>query len=148
MFDSVSGGWSAWSTWASCSHATYNDTTDECLCSTRRCDNPSPSHGGDSCSGPAIKVANCTVHGAWSSWSAWSACSQSCGVAVKTRRRTCGNPAPAFGGRVCVGMDRHEMYCHSNPPCPGERFAMLFKLSVQLIVTSSFVSVNIARTDM
>ncbi|KAG8249732.1 Semaphorin-5A [Homalodisca vitripennis] len=115
----ISGGWSAWSAWAQCSHATYNDSTDECLCSTRRCDNPAPTHGGDSCVGPSIRVANCTVHGAWSSWSAWSACSQSCGVAVKTRRRTCGNPAPAFGGRVCVGSDRYEMYCHSNPPCPA-----------------------------
>jgi hypothetical protein len=39
---------------------------------------------------------------------------------VKTQRRTCGNPAPAHGGRVCVGQDRNEIYCTSNPPCPGE----------------------------
>lgn len=64
-------------------------------------------------------MTNCTVHGQWSGWSDWSACTQSCGSAVKVRKRTCGNPAPAFGGRVCVGRDTDEMFCHSNPPCPG-----------------------------
>jgi chondroitin sulfate proteoglycan 4 len=39
-------------------------------------------------------------------------------LAVKTRRRSCGNPEPAFGGRLCVGPDRDEIYCPSNPPCP------------------------------
>lgn len=42
----------------------------------------------------------------------------SCGMAVKTRRRSCGNPKPAFGGRVCVGPDRAELYCSHLPPCP------------------------------
>lgn len=115
----VNGGWSAWSPWSPCIHSSSTDSTDECQCSSRKCDNPPPMHGGAQCQGMSIRVTNCTVHGSWSSWSAWSACSQTCGMAVKTRRRTCGNPAPAFGGRVCVGQDRHEMYCHSNPPCPA-----------------------------
>lgn len=54
----------------------------------------------------------------WTEWSHWSACSQTCGIAVKTRRRTCGNPKPANGGRVCVGPDRAEIYCTNLPPCP------------------------------
>ncbi|KAL1461636.1 hypothetical protein WDU94_013512 [Cyamophila willieti] len=70
------------------------------------------------CHGINIQVTNCTVHGGWTAWSPWSACSQPCGVAIKTRKRTCGNPAPAHGGRVCVGPDTQELLCHSNPPCP------------------------------
>lgn len=112
----VDGGWSAWSAWAPCE---MSDSGDSCLCATRTCDNPAPSRGGSPCAGSSTRVANCTVHGGWTPWSSWSACSQSCGMAVKTRRRACGNPAPQHGGRVCVGQDRHEMYCHSNPPCPA-----------------------------
>ncbi|KAL1122703.1 hypothetical protein AAG570_003030, partial [Ranatra chinensis] len=120
----VDGGWSAWSAWSQCQHTsttggtTSSDGLDGCLCSTRSCNNPTPEHGGRDCSGITIRVTNCTVHGSWSSWSSWSACSQTCNMAVKTRRRTCGNPAPQFGGRVCVGQDRQEAYCHNNPPCP------------------------------
>lgn len=66
------------------------------------------------------QVSNCTVHGGWTSWSAWSQCSATCGVAVKSRRRSCTNPAPQHGGRVCVGVDHNEIYCHLLPPCPGK----------------------------
>lgn len=51
-------------------------------------------------------------------WSAYGPCSQTCGVAIKSRRRTCGNPQPKFGGRVCIGSDRQEIYCNNLPPCP------------------------------
>lgn len=91
--------------------------------------------------GITTMVTNCTVHGKWTEWSSWSACSQTCGTAVKSRRRTCGNPAPAHGGnisssecflmfvvliwhdfhelgRTCVGPDRQELYCTNLPPCP------------------------------
>ncbi|EDW35221.1 GL15685 [Drosophila persimilis] len=56
--------------------------------------------------------------GGWTEWSAWSQCSQTCGIAVKIRRRTCGNPRPAHGGRTCVGSEQSEMYCRHLPPCP------------------------------
>ncbi|XP_066996940.2 semaphorin 5c [Anabrus simplex] len=116
----VDGGWSSWSSWFPCSHMNEPESADdECRCSSRQCNNPSPQNGGAPCNGISMRVTNCTVHGGWTAWSAWSACSQTCGVAVKTRRRTCGNPAPAHGGRVCVGQDRSEIYCTSNPPCPA-----------------------------
>lgn len=38
---------------------------------------------------------------------------------MKTRRRTCTNPAPAFGGRVCVGHDHDDIMCIDLPPCPA-----------------------------
>nr|CAH7768425.1 unnamed protein product [Callosobruchus chinensis] len=118
----IDGGWSTWSDWSSCHHKTSpnSDSFDQCLCQTRQCNNPPPSNGGKPCSGPSIAVSNCTVHGGWSDWSVWSACSATCGTAVKIRLRTCTNPAPAFGGRVCVGQDRLEAYCTEHPPCPAE----------------------------
>ncbi|XP_073996502.1 semaphorin 5c isoform X4 [Rhodnius prolixus] len=121
---SLDGGWSAWSSWTACKQATSigytSEPPDMCLCSHRTCDNPAPAHGGAPCTGLTTRVTNCTLHGGWTAWSSWSACSQTCGVAVKTRRRTCGAPAPQHGGRVCVGQDRVEMYCHQNPPCPPD----------------------------
>lgn len=60
--------------------------------------------------------------GQFTEWSSWSSCSQSCGLAVKSRRRVCGNPAPAFGGKMCIGPEKDEIYCTSNPPCPGNYF--------------------------
>lgn len=117
----VDGGWSAWGEWFTCEKSedgSMNGNADSCLCRARNCNNPSPRNGGQKCSGPTISVTNCTVHGGWSDWSPWSGCSQSCGIAIKTRRRTCGNPKPAHGGRVCVGTDRTEMYCPNLPPCP------------------------------
>lgn len=131
----VDGGWSGWSAWTPCplvpsgpgsglvlghGHGLGLDSDSSCLCRQRTCANPAPSGGGLPCRGPDMEATNCTVHGGWTAWSAWSACSQTCGLAVKTRRRTCGNPAPAHGGRVCVGEDRSEIYCTSNPPCPAK----------------------------
>ncbi|XP_059051701.1 semaphorin-5A [Achroia grisella] len=121
----VDGGWSSWSNWEECmqdgtSQSVYGDDkpADMCLCRTRRCDNPKPAHGGQSCKGVSISVTNCTVHGGWSAWSAWSECSGTCGIAVKSRRRACSSPAPRHHGRVCVGLDTEHAYCTSLPPCP------------------------------
>ncbi|XP_037905898.1 semaphorin-5B [Hermetia illucens] len=120
----VDGGWSAWSDWFKCAQNTEQDidnlsgNVDMCLCRRRTCNNPTPKNGGEPCKGIDILVSNCTVNGGWTEWSAWSSCSQTCGMAVKTRRRTCGNPKPAHGGRTCVGVDRQELYCPLLPPCP------------------------------
>ncbi|KAL0132032.1 hypothetical protein PUN28_000065 [Cardiocondyla obscurior] len=135
LTDPVDGGWSAWSSWSPCQHDAgemssghghvhshshnEHEKIDTCQCQTRECNNPPPQHGGESCTGTHVRVTNCTVHGGWTAWSAWSACSQTCGFAMKTRRRTCTNPAPAFGGRVCVGHDHDDIMCIDLPPCPA-----------------------------
>lgn len=121
----VDGSWSSWSPWTKCAQNNgqssadeQNSNTDYCQCRTRTCDNPAPKNGGTGCTGLTIEVNNCTVHGGWTEWSAYSPCSQTCGIAVKTRKRTCSNPKPAFGGRVCVGPDRSDIYCTLSP-CPA-----------------------------
>jgi len=121
----VDGGWSDWSEWTSCAHVGDGAQGDRCSCRQRRCDQPAPQHGGQNCLGHNHEVTNCTRHGQWTEWSAWSACSQTCGWAVKTRRRSCGNPEPAFGGRLCVGPDRDEIFCSTNPPCPVNTVAAI-----------------------
>ncbi|XP_032574245.1 semaphorin-5A [Drosophila sechellia] len=112
----IDGGWSTWSPWAVCQQHEQPDSN--CQCRQRSCNNPQPQHGGATCEGISTQVTNCTQHGGWTEWSAWSPCSQTCGIAVKIRRRTCGNPRPAFGGRTCVGSEQSEMYCRHLPPCP------------------------------
>ncbi|GJQ69974.1 Sema-5c [Trypoxylus dichotomus] len=116
----IDGGWSSWSEWSPCIHRNgqNSDSHDNCICQMRHCNNPAPKNEGKLCVGPSIAVSNCTVHGGWTAWSAWSECSATCGVAVKTRTRTCTNPSPVYGGRVCVGQDRSEVLCTKNPPCP------------------------------
>ncbi|XP_076067589.1 semaphorin 5c-like [Oratosquilla oratoria] len=113
--DPVDGDWSAWSDWEPCRQS---GSEDNCLCRRRHCDSPRPSNGGLKCSGSDLEVTNCTVHGDWTAWSSWSQCSATCGIAVKSRRRTCTNPEPKHGGRLCVGQERTEIYCHFLPPCP------------------------------
>lgn len=117
----IDGSWSSWSSWTPCVYRTFTDseTPDNCMCQTRQCNNPAPKNGGLQCLGSSIAVTNCTAHGGWSDWSAWSACSATCGQAVKTKSRTCTNPAPAHGGRVCVGQDHYEAFCAELPPCPA-----------------------------
>ncbi|XP_060654439.1 semaphorin-5B isoform X1 [Drosophila nasuta] len=112
----IDGGWSAWSEWQDCQQ--HEEPDSNCLCRQRNCNNPQPQHGGVGCEGISTQVTNCTQHGGWTDWSAWSPCSQSCGIAVKTRRRSCGNPRPAHGGRMCLGSEHAEMYCSHLPPCP------------------------------
>lgn len=66
-----------------------------------------------------------TVDGFWSGWSSWGECSSSCipqgHAPVRTRRRSCSNPAPSSSppGRRCEGVDRQTETCDHLPYCPG-----------------------------
>ena len=95
------------------------DDSDSCMCRQRACDAPKPANGGADCAGAELQVANCTVHGEWTQWSAWSGCSKTCDLGMRQRKRVCGNPAPAYGGRKCVGQDTDTSYCDNLPPCAG-----------------------------
>ncbi|GIX85880.1 semaphorin-5B [Caerostris extrusa] len=115
----VNGEWGSWSGWFECSQVGYDALGDRCLCQKRFCDSPAPANGGKDCEGNSVHVSNCTRDGQWTDWSPWSSCSQTCGLGMKTRRRICGNPAPAFGGKICIGPEKDEIFCTANPPCPA-----------------------------
>lgn len=112
----VDGQLSQWSTWTACPQ--HNDQSENCHCRTRKCGSPAPMYGGKSCVGPTVQVANCTQHGNWAVWSDWTPCPVTCGSSIRSRRRSCTNPSPAFGGRVCLGLDTQQEFCAFSP-CPA-----------------------------
>ncbi|ELW61637.1 Semaphorin-5B [Tupaia chinensis] len=111
------GGFGPWSPWQPCEHLD-GDNSGSCLCRARSCDSPRPRCGGLDCLGPAIHIANCSRNGAWTPWSSWAQCSTSCGIGFQVRQRSCSNPAPRHGGRICVGKSREERFCNENTACP------------------------------
>nr|XP_029482409.1 semaphorin-5A isoform X2 [Oncorhynchus nerka] len=113
----VDGGFGSWSGWGACTN-TDGGSAGSCLCRTRACDNPTPQCGGQSCHGLNVEVANCSRNGAWTPWTLWAPCSTSCGIGFQVRQRSCSNPTPRHGGRVCVGQNREERYCNEHLPCP------------------------------
>ncbi|XP_078661399.1 semaphorin-5A-like isoform X2 [Branchiostoma floridae x Branchiostoma belcheri] len=113
----VDGGYSEWLPWEPCTQLQESGEETTCMCRSRSCDNPAPRCGGKPCVEPATQVSNCTINGGWSEWSVWTCCSRTCGPAVKMRHRSCTNPAPQYGGRLCVGYSQEHLVCN-NPPCP------------------------------
>ncbi|XP_076871309.1 semaphorin-5B isoform X2 [Brachyhypopomus gauderio] len=112
------GSFGPWSAWQSCSHDDGGESSSVCQCRSRVCDSPAPRCGGAECVGPTVEVANCSRNGGWTPWSSWSMCSTSCGAGFEVRQRSCNNPAPRHGGRVCVGQTREERLCNENTLCP------------------------------
>ncbi|TRY98713.1 hypothetical protein DNTS_010266 [Danionella cerebrum] len=112
------GGFSHWSAWQPCNHDDSGEGSSTCHCRTRSCDSPRPHCGGAKCVGANIEVANCSRNGGWTPWSSWAECSTSCGIGFEVRQRSCNNPSPRHGGRVCVGQAREERLCNEKMPCP------------------------------
>ncbi|XP_041120376.1 semaphorin-5B-like [Polyodon spathula] len=113
----VNGAFGPWSPWQQCKHDD-GDTTGACMCRSRSCDSPPPLCGGSDCEGPTMEVSNCSRNGGWTPWSSWAQCSTTCGIGFQVRQRSCSNPSPRHGGRVCVGQSREERFCNENNPCP------------------------------
>ena len=61
------------------------------------------------------------VNGGLSFWSSYTSCSKSCGGGVKTRTRTCTNPAPNFGGADCFDVMNENVQCNTQQ-CPSKSF--------------------------
>ena len=59
------------------------------------------------------------VNGNWGKWGEWSQCSKTCGGGQHLRTRKCNNPAPAYGGKDCVGAFRQRRLCNQDN-CPGK----------------------------
>jgi hypothetical protein len=67
-----------------------------------------------------IKCLSVLVNGGWIPYSAWSKCTKTCGGGTQTRTRTCTNPAPANGGKDCVGSASKTKACNEEACGPGE----------------------------
>ena len=92
----------------------------------RKCDNPPPKYGGESCVGSdrqtmPCSLSDCPVDGKWGLWSPWTACSATCGAAKRSRTRECDHPPPAHAGKTCEGPEKQEEYCRLQP-CMGRCF--------------------------
>ncbi|XP_013411295.1 uncharacterized protein LOC106174328 isoform X9 [Lingula anatina] len=116
----VNGNYTEWSNWSACSRTCGNGQQTR----NRSCTNPAPANGGDDCSTIGAFeelrqciLQNCPVDGGYSDWSLWSTCTVTCGGGQQTRKRTCTNPAPQFGGAFCSGPTSESQTCNSQQ-CP------------------------------
>uniref|UniRef100_A0A3P9IEV0 Semaphorin 5B n=1 Tax=Oryzias latipes TaxID=8090 RepID=A0A3P9IEV0_ORYLA len=118
----TNGGFGPWAQWQPCNNDDPVDGVSSCLCRSRSCDSPLPRCGGKNCVGTTIEVSNCSRNGGWTPWSSWGQCSTTCGTGFELRQRSCNNPSPRHGGRVCVGPSRDERFCNEGVPCPQPIF--------------------------
>lgn len=59
------------------------------------------------------------VDGRWTRWGTWEPCPVSCGGGIQLSKRSCTNPAPAFGGDNCEGESVRSRSCNERG-CPGK----------------------------
>lgn len=52
------------------------------------------------------------IDGEWGEWGPWSDCTRTCGAGLASSARLCDNPAPAHGGKYCVGERRRYRVCN------------------------------------
>lgn len=118
----TNGGFGSWAAWQPCNNDDGVEGVSSCLCRSRSCDSPASRCGGKNCEGPTIEVSNCSRNGGWTPWSSWGQCSTTCGTGFELRQRSCNNPSPRHGGRVCVGPSRDERFCNEGVQCPQPIF--------------------------
>lgn len=53
----------------------------------------------------------CSVDGGWTSWSSWFVCEQLTGEKCQCRTRTCTQPSPQHGGKLCQGSNVEITRC-------------------------------------
>ncbi|XP_030052234.1 SCO-spondin [Microcaecilia unicolor] len=113
----VNGNWSEWTPWSQCS-ATCGIGLQSRY---RFCTDPPPSGSGKPCFGPdhenqPCNIQLCSRNGNWSEWGPWTGCSKTCGEGVRTRIRSCDNPAPLGDGDYCEGSGVNMEACHLECP--------------------------------
>ncbi|XP_056594756.1 SCO-spondin [Triplophysa dalaica] len=111
-FDCILSPWSSWSQCsASCGLGSlFRQRT------ILRDARPGGSCGGAQFDSRACFLQACPVDGQWSEWSEWSGCDVPCGGGLSVRNRTCSNPPPKNGGKVCEGMSRQTHGCNACGP--------------------------------
>ena len=116
----IDGNWGEWSQFSKCSGECGKGT----MIRERVCSSPAPQYGGHPCIGNSVDkmecdtLIPCAIHGGWSYWGAWSTCSETCRFGVQTRKRTCTNPSPLYGGMMCVGPVKETRKCTTGMECP------------------------------
>lgn len=120
----VNGQWSLWSDFTACSAKCGAGITTR----FRLCNSPVPMFGGMDCIGLPLEERKCDsgiicpIDGGWSEWTKYTPCTANCGKGIVSRTRTCTNPAPKFGGALCVGLEHEEKECDSGVSCPVHGF--------------------------
>ncbi|XP_066934153.1 uncharacterized protein [Clytia hemisphaerica] len=113
----VDGGFNQWSSFTPCSKTCGNGLKSR----YRLCNDPIPQGStARNCTGAYNEVKHCrlatcegAVNGNWGSWNQWSSCSQNveCFKGVRSRKRSCSNPAPNKGGDDCLGTADESEIC-------------------------------------
>ncbi|XP_062620366.1 IgGFc-binding protein-like [Saccostrea cucullata] len=92
---------------------------DEELCTpeNRRADDDRDGRFDEDCATPP------PIDGKWGSWGSYGSCSLKCmssssSRGLKTRKRPCNNPAPAYDGKQCVGSETSTISCTVSTYCP------------------------------
>ncbi|GAB0092696.1 A disintegrin and metalloproteinase with thrombospondin motifs 9 [Sergentomyia squamirostris] len=68
---------------------------------------------------PRNRSALKRVDGGWGPWSPYNDCSRSCGGGAQYMVRQCDSPAPANGGKYCVGPRMKYRSCNTHNCPPG-----------------------------
>ncbi|XP_073229802.1 ectin-like [Porites lutea] len=116
----VDGGFTSWSEWSHCSRSCDDGTKVR----YRSCTNPAPANGGLECTGDRNQTerclgTSCPVEGGFSNWSNWTKCSVTCGTGFQLRTRSCTNPLPEHGGKLCAERSSAEGRNCTLQPCGG-----------------------------
>eukprot|EP00058_Branchiostoma_floridae_P020606 XP_002606096.1 hypothetical protein BRAFLDRAFT_88006 [Branchiostoma floridae] len=114
--------WQSWEIWQPCDRTCdmgYRQRRRGCMVNPNV--EQANSDGNLNCVGRRMEimechVAECAVNGNWAAWSSWSDCTATCGDGVRTRDRTCTDPAPYGDGTECDGQGTEVEHC-SIPPC-------------------------------
>ncbi|VDI23531.1 Hypothetical predicted protein [Mytilus galloprovincialis] len=114
----IDGQWSNWVSWGTCSVTCASGTQTR----QRQCDNPTPQHSGQVCSGSSTDSKTCTqvtcpIDGNWGSWASWGSCSVTCASGTETRQRLCDSPAAQHNGQDCSGSGTDTQTC-TKVTCP------------------------------
>jgi len=120
QFCPVDGGFGQWAHWSSCTKSCGTGGRER----ERKCDNPTPQHGGKQCFGNFKENEDCNTNpcpgaGNWGHWSFWTTCPVTCGTGWHTRQRLCDNPPPKHGGADCEGKKQEKGACNTAL-CPTD----------------------------
>lgn len=74
-----------------------------------------------------------SVNGRWALWEVWSTCSKTCGYGTRIRKRTCSNPPPQNGGKMCTGPSQQTGKCYLTKTCPSKHLFITIRMNTSTI---------------